>query len=105
MTEPIPVATPDGRSLDVYLAGPEDGEILLFHDGSPGTGHPTSKLVAAAADRNLRYVSFSRPGYAGSSRRPGRRVAERAEVGPVPARLPEPGGAGPVAAHAPGDES
>ena len=76
MTEPIPVATPDGRSLDVYLAGPEDGEILLFHDGSPGTGHPTSKLVAAAADRNLRYVSFSRPGYAGSSRRPGRRVAD-----------------------------
>ncbi|HEY8801273.1 MAG TPA: hypothetical protein VIM20_11800, partial [Candidatus Limnocylindrales bacterium] len=76
MTEPIPVATPDGRSLDVYLAGPEDGEILLFHDGSPGTGHPTSKLVAAAADRNLRYVSFSRPGYAGSSRRPGRRDAD-----------------------------
>lgn len=76
MTEPIQIASSDGRSLDVYLEGPEDGEILLFHDGTPGTGHPTSKLAAAAADRNLRYVSFSRPGYAGSSRRPGRRVAD-----------------------------
>jgi pimeloyl-ACP methyl ester carboxylesterase len=75
MTEPIQIATPDGRSLDVFIAGPEDGEILLFHHGSPGVGAPSAKLVAAAAERGLRYVAITRPGYAGSTRRPGRIVA------------------------------
>ena len=29
------VATPDGRDLDVYLAGPADGEVLFFHSARP----------------------------------------------------------------------
>ena len=76
MTEPIQIATPDDRMLDVFIVGPEDGDVLLFHHGSPGVGVPPAKLVAAAAERGLRYVAISRPGYAGSTRRPGRRVAD-----------------------------
>jgi pimeloyl-ACP methyl ester carboxylesterase len=76
MTEPIQIATPDDRMLDVFIVGPEDGEVLLFHHGSPGVGVPPAKLLAAAAERGLRYVAITRPGYAGSTRRPGRRVAD-----------------------------
>jgi pimeloyl-ACP methyl ester carboxylesterase len=76
VNEPIQILAPDGRALDVHIAGPETGEILLFHDGSPGTGRPSRKLLEAAGARNLRYVSVTRPGYAGSARRPGRRIAD-----------------------------
>jgi pimeloyl-ACP methyl ester carboxylesterase len=74
--EPQRIATPDGRSLDVYVAGPADGDVLLFHDGTPGAGTPGRKFLAAAGERGLRYVGFSRPGYGASTRQPGRSVAE-----------------------------
>jgi len=34
------VELPDGRSLDVWQAGPPDGEPLVFHHGTPGAGLP-----------------------------------------------------------------
>lgn len=71
--------TPDGRSLDVYVAGPENGPVLLFHDGTPGAGTPSARFLAATEERGLRYVAFSRPGYGSSTRRPGRTVADVAE--------------------------
>jgi len=67
---------PDGRSLDVYLAGPEDGTPLLFHVGTPCAGLPFAPLVETLAQRGLRYVSFSRPGYGSSTRRKGRDVVD-----------------------------
>jgi pimeloyl-ACP methyl ester carboxylesterase len=70
---------PDGRSLDVFLAGPEDGTPLLFHIGTPGAGLPFAPFVATLAERGLRYVSFSRPGYGSSTRREGRDVVDVAE--------------------------
>jgi len=70
---------PDGRSLDVFLAGPETGTPLLFHIGTPGAGAPFAPFVNALAERGLRYVSFSRPGYGSSTRRPGRRVVDVVE--------------------------
>jgi pimeloyl-ACP methyl ester carboxylesterase len=73
------VTTPDGRSLDVYLAGPDDGDVLLFHDGTPGAGIVSARFHALTAARRLRFVSFSRPGYGASTRRPGRTVADVAE--------------------------
>ena len=79
MVQPQRIATPDGRSLDVYIAGPADGSVLLFHDGTPGAGTPGRKFLAAAAERGLRYVAFSRPGYGASTRRAGRSVADVAE--------------------------
>jgi pimeloyl-ACP methyl ester carboxylesterase len=70
---------PDGRSLEVFLDGPETGTPLLFHVGTPGAGMPFAPFVKALAERGLRYVSFSRPGYGSSTRRSGRRVADVVE--------------------------
>jgi pimeloyl-ACP methyl ester carboxylesterase len=67
---------PDDRSLDVFLAGPEAGIPLVFHDGSPGSGLPFAPFVETLAERGLRYVSFSRPGYGSSTRQPGRSVVD-----------------------------
>ena len=72
----LTVATPDGRSIDVWLAGPPDGIPLLFHYGTPSSGEPFDGHVEAAAARGMRIVSFARPGYNGSTRRPGRTVAD-----------------------------
>jgi pimeloyl-ACP methyl ester carboxylesterase len=70
------VTTPDGRSLDLYLAGPPDGDVLLFHAGTPSAPIPYPPAVALMAERGLRYVAFSRAGYGSSTRRPGRSVAD-----------------------------
>jgi pimeloyl-ACP methyl ester carboxylesterase len=70
------VTTPDGRSLDVYLAGPPDGDVLLFHSGTPSAPLPYQPMVDTMAERGLRYVAFSRAGYGSSTRRPGRSVGD-----------------------------
>lgn len=75
-TQPVSLPTPDGRSLDLYLAGPADGEVLLFHTGTPSAPIPYAPAVRQMAERGLRYVAFSRAGYGSSSRRPGRSVAD-----------------------------
>jgi pimeloyl-ACP methyl ester carboxylesterase len=67
---------PDGRLLDLFLSGPDDGTPLVFHHGSPSSGIPDAQFVAALAARGLRYVGFSRAGYGSSSRRAGRSVAD-----------------------------
>jgi pimeloyl-ACP methyl ester carboxylesterase len=73
------IRVPDGRVLELFLAGPADGTPLVFHSGTPGSGLPSPELVAAAAARGLRYVSWNRPGYGGSTRQPGRDVAAVAD--------------------------
>jgi pimeloyl-ACP methyl ester carboxylesterase len=75
-TEHLRLRTPDGRDLDVFVAGPADGQALLFHTGTPTAGIPFGPLVEALAERDLRWVSFSRPGYGSSTRRAGRLVAD-----------------------------
>jgi pimeloyl-ACP methyl ester carboxylesterase len=83
MTEPQAthrrITTPDGRSLDLWLAGPPDGDPLVFHSGTPGAGLPFGWHVRNLAARGLRYVSATRPGYGDSTRRQGRSVANVVE--------------------------
>ncbi|HEX3299135.1 MAG TPA: alpha/beta hydrolase [Actinomycetota bacterium] len=74
--EPTPVELPDGRSVDVYVDGPPDGVPLVSHHGTPGAGLPYGPFVRAAAERGMRWVSYSRPGYASSTRVEGRSVAD-----------------------------
>jgi pimeloyl-ACP methyl ester carboxylesterase len=69
----------DGRVLDLWTSGPEDGLPLLFHFGTPGSGRPFRAFQRAADAAGLRLVSYSRPGYGRSSRRPGRTVADVAD--------------------------
>jgi pimeloyl-ACP methyl ester carboxylesterase len=73
------LSLPNGRSLDVWQAGPPDGDALVFHHGTPGAGIPFEHHVREMADRGLRYVGWTRPGYGSSSRRRGRTVADDAE--------------------------
>jgi pimeloyl-ACP methyl ester carboxylesterase len=67
---------PDGRSLEIEITGPSGGTPLLFNHGTPGSAHPTRVMQRATSQRGLRLVTWSRPGYAGSTRRPGRRVVD-----------------------------
>ena len=63
------VPAPDGRLLEVLVSGPDDGFPLVFHHGTPQAAVPDPLLDAAAAERGLRVVACSRPGYGGSTRR------------------------------------
>jgi pimeloyl-ACP methyl ester carboxylesterase len=65
-----------GRSLDVDVSGPDGGTPLVVHHGTPGERSQYPPFAEAAAARGLRFVSASRPGYGGSTRQPGRVVAD-----------------------------
>jgi pimeloyl-ACP methyl ester carboxylesterase len=70
---------PDGRRLEAFLVGwadTDDGAgVVVDHHGTPGCGHPSRLLVAAAAARGLRILAPTRPGYGASTPQPGRNVA------------------------------
>jgi pimeloyl-ACP methyl ester carboxylesterase len=65
-----------GRVLDLLVAGPEDGVPLVFHSGTPSAAVPFAPMLEHAAARGLRLATWSRPGYGGSTRQPGRSVAD-----------------------------
>lgn len=66
----LTIPTPDGRTLEVLDAGPADGFPLVYHHGTPQGAVPFPTLERAAAEHGLRVISYSRPGYGGSSPRP-----------------------------------
>lgn len=65
----VGVETADGRTLEVLISGPDDGLPLLFHWGTPQGAVPFGILERPAVARNLRVISYSRPGYGASSPR------------------------------------
>jgi pimeloyl-ACP methyl ester carboxylesterase len=70
-----------GRTLHVYDAGADytDGRLaVLWHHGTPNIGAPPEPLFAAAEVLGIRWVSYDRPGYGGSTAYPGRNVASAA---------------------------
>ena len=72
----------DGRTLHVYDTGADgaDGRLAVFwHHGTPNIGAPPEPLFAAAARLGIRWVSYDRPGYGGSTPYPGRDVASAAD--------------------------
>jgi pimeloyl-ACP methyl ester carboxylesterase len=69
----------DGRTLHCYDTGEADAALVVFwHHGSPNTGEPPEPLRSAAAERNIRWISYDRPGYMSSTARPGRDKATAA---------------------------
>jgi pimeloyl-ACP methyl ester carboxylesterase len=68
----------DGRTLEYLVTGPAAGTPLVLHHGTPGAALQFEPQVAAATRHGLRVVSYSRPGYAGSSPHHGRSVAAAA---------------------------
>jgi pimeloyl-ACP methyl ester carboxylesterase len=69
-----------GRTLHFYDTGPDDaGRLAVFwHHGTPNTGAPPEPLFAAAAEDGLRWVSYDRPAYGGSTPEPGRDIGSAA---------------------------
>jgi pimeloyl-ACP methyl ester carboxylesterase len=62
--------------LDVEVSGPDGGDAVIFHMGTPSTVHMFAPLVDVGAERGLRHVVYARPGYAKSDRWAGRAVAD-----------------------------
>jgi pimeloyl-ACP methyl ester carboxylesterase len=72
------VETGDGRRLWVEVAGDLSGSPVFLLHGTPGSRlgpRPRSLLLHRLG---VRLISFDRPGYGGSDRLPGRRVADAA---------------------------
>ncbi|MFD5093827.1 alpha/beta fold hydrolase [Amycolatopsis thailandensis] len=67
----------NGTILHTYDTG-GTGPVVFWHHGTPNIGAPPSPLFPAAERLGLRWVSYDRPGYGGSSPRPGRDVASAA---------------------------
>ena len=75
-TERRLVRLADGRDIEFLTAGPADALPLVVHEGTPVglvAQHPAGD---AAAGGGLRVVQAARPGYEGSTPRPGRTVAD-----------------------------
>jgi pimeloyl-ACP methyl ester carboxylesterase len=71
----------DGRTLHVYDAPPDGADprlVVFWHHGTPNTGVPPEPLFPAAAQHGIRWVSYDRPGYGGSTPHPGRDIASAA---------------------------
>jgi len=78
----LDVVAADGRTLHTYdTAGERNGGRLavFWHHGTPNIGAPPEPLFAAAEQRGIRWVSYDRPGYGGSSPHAGRNVASSAD--------------------------
>jgi len=78
-TERRRLTRPGGRVIEFLVAGPADGLPLVLHEGTPVGLVLYPPTVQAARIRGLRVVLAARPGYEGSTPRPGRRVADVAE--------------------------
>jgi pimeloyl-ACP methyl ester carboxylesterase len=77
----------DGRTLHYYDTREDqsDARVAVFwHHGTPNVGSPPEPLFPAAAHNGLRWVSYDRPAYGGSTANPGRDVASAAaDVGAI----------------------
>jgi pimeloyl-ACP methyl ester carboxylesterase len=83
----IDITLDDGRVLHAYDTGGDSADTrvpVIWHHGTPNIGAPPTPLSAAAARSGLRWVSYDRPGYGGSSSHPGRGIASAAaDVGAI----------------------
>lgn len=64
------VPGPDDRTIEVLVEGALDGPVVLFHGGTPSAAAEFPMLDDAARANGLRVVTYSRPGFGRSSRRP-----------------------------------
>jgi pimeloyl-ACP methyl ester carboxylesterase len=69
----------DERTLHVYDTGEEDRVAVFWHHGTPNIGAPPEPLFPAADRLGIRWVSYDRPGYGGSTSYRDRNVALAAD--------------------------
>lgn len=75
MTE-LDVTLRDGRTLHVYDDGDPDGNVVVQHHGTPGSGLGYPPDLELGRERGLRVIRYDRAGYGGSTPKPGRSVVE-----------------------------
>lgn len=84
----ISLTLDDGRVLEAWRGGADGTSAVLFHVGTPSAGIAYEPMVSVATDRGLGFLTYSRPGYGASTRRPGRSVADcAADVATLAERL------------------
>lgn len=77
-----------GRKLQVREEGDPTGKPVFVLHGTPGSRLMYGPIVADAAKKGLRLISYDRPGYGGSTPQPGRRVVDTAaDVAAIAAAL------------------
>lgn len=69
MSDFLDVTLPDGRTVEVLTGGDPSGYPWLFHGGSPSAAAPWDVVDDVARAQGLRMVTYSRPGYGGSTPR------------------------------------
>ena len=74
--ERLSITLRDGRTLAAAISGPANGVPLLHHHGTPGCLLQPAASRAECASRGLRFLTYSRAGAEGSTRNPGRSVAD-----------------------------
>lgn len=77
-TEAFDLELSDGRTLHAYDTGADGGLAVFWHHGTPNIGLPPEPLFPAAARLGIRWLSYDRPGYGGSTPHPGRDAASAA---------------------------
>ena len=81
MVRAVDLELGDGRTLHVYDTHPDDADerlAVFWHHGTPNIGAPPEPLFATTARLGIRWVSYDRPGYGGSTPYPDRDVASAA---------------------------
>lgn len=76
--DPTQLQLGDGSTLRVYDTGAGPDLTVFWHHGTPNIGPPPAPLLPASERLGIRWVSYDRPGYGGSTPRPGRTVSSAA---------------------------
>lgn len=74
---PLVVQVAD-RRVNAWRGGADTGLVMVFHTGTPSPPVYRAALDRTASALGLRLVTYARPGYSGSTRQPGRSVADAA---------------------------
>ena len=75
------IRTSDGRTLHAYDRGARGAGnelAVVWHHGTPNIGLPPEPLFSTADRLGIRWISYDRPGYGGSTPHSGRDVASAA---------------------------
>lgn len=70
------ISAPDGRTLQISEAGDPGGRAVVMLNGTPSGRLLYGPHVADAERKGIRLIGYDRPGYGGSSAKPGRIVVD-----------------------------
>jgi pimeloyl-ACP methyl ester carboxylesterase len=70
------ISLPDGRILQTREAGDSHGRPVFVLHGSPGSRFFWETQIRDATQRGIRLIGYDRPGYGGSTAKPGLCVAD-----------------------------